>query len=681
MVRSSTRPSFDSDLAGADAGLSADNRVAVLVVTGDDALWTALAAGLPNLQAQQFDSAAELVANWSASRPAVVLIDARAALASSVERVLTHGGALVAVALVDEEHRTAAASLERKKSLFDHIRIPLDPGTARGVIDRAAEEALARLALTDGDAGVAAGAKPRKPSGGLPLVGWIVAGLGLLAVAAAVFFLNAPSSPDEPAKQATPAAAPAAAPAASAAAGPAPAATTTGLSPDEVEAMLDGARSAMREKRYIDPPADSALTRYKAVLDVDPANGEARQGVDRIAELLLARAASAITARDYSAALRALEVARSLKPDHPRLAQLDAQLGERMKDLTVTQIQAALQANAFARANTLIQQAERTNSIPAAQLEALKQDATKREAAADLSNLARLAQARIAQGRLLEPSDDSAKHYLQQLQGRAGYPAEDYQKLSDAYGRRLQVEARAALARGSFGDFDAWVAEMKSSGVASAQIQALQRDAERARDQSRGTDLGKIAQQVRDRIAVHRLTAPDSDSALHYYHALQAADAANAALPALKDALVTALLDQTRTATAAGDAATAQADADAARDLGAPFAQIAAAQAGAAPAAKPTLAVAPKLLKNLSPSYPDRAAAAGTEGWVEVEFLVSAKGTVDEAHVLEASPAGVFDQSALAAVRKAKFEPGKASDGSALPVTTRMKVRFTLKGG
>jgi protein TonB len=684
MVRSSTQPALGSDLPDADASQAGESQVAVAVITADDALWTTLTSSVPGLDARQFDNASEFAANWAASRPAVVLIDGNGEeeLGAAVERVLTHGGALVPVAIVDEAQRTTAATLERKRALFDHVRLPLDAGTTRTVLDRAVEEALARLALTAGDAGVGAGMKPRRTGFKLPPIALIGGGVALLAVAAVVFFMTRSSAPQPVAGNA---AAPTVAPAAPVASAPgaaaAPSARTSGLSPDEVAAMLDSARVAMREKRYIDPPAESALARYKAVLDVDPSNGEARQGLDRIAELLLGRAAAALSARDYSTALRALEVARSLKPDHPRLAALDAQLGERMHDLSVTQIQAALQANAFSRANNLIIQAERTGSIPAGQLEALKQEAAKREAVAEIANTARLAQARIAQGRLLEPADDSAKHYLQQLQGRSGVPAEELSRLSEAYLRRVTAEARNAIARGAFADFDAWLAELKSNGVQSAQIVALQREADKAREQGRGADLQRVAQQVRDRIQSKRLVTPESDSALHFYRALQSADAGNAALPALKDALVAALLEQTRSAAASGDNTLAQTDAEAARELGAPFAQIAAAQSAGAAAARPVMAVAPKLTRSLAPVYPDRAAAAGTEGWVEVEFTVTAKGTTEDPRVTDASPSGVFDQAALNAVRKARFEPGKAADGTPLSVSTKMRVRFALKGG
>src|SRR5450432_1816117 len=239
MVRSSTQPSFGSELTIPDPSAPGATRVAVLVVTADDALWTRITTGIPGLDAHQFDSAAELAGAWNAARAAVVLIDARAeaGLQASVERVLTHGGALVPVAMVDEEHRTSAAALERKRALFDHLRVPLDPGTARTVIDRAAEEALARLLLTSGDAGVGAGTRRRRSGPALPLVGWIAGGLGLLAVAAAVFFLNGPSSPEPAAPVAgTPPTAATTTPEATTAATTAApnAAQTTGISPDEI---------------------------------------------------------------------------------------------------------------------------------------------------------------------------------------------------------------------------------------------------------------------------------------------------------------------------------------------------------------------------------------------------------------------------------------------------------------
>ena len=168
------------------------------------------------------------------------------------------------------------------------------------------------------------------------------------------------------------------------------------------------------------------------------------------------------------------------------------------------------------------------------------------------------------------------------------------------------------MARGAFADADAWIAELKANGVPAAQLQTLQRESERAQQQGKSTDLQHIAQLVRDRTSSRRLTSPDNDSAMHYYRALATADAGNSTLPSLKDGLVTALLDQTRSASAAGNTADAQAAADAARELGAPFAQIAAAQGAAQFRGAADGRPATASRRALTPIYPERAAAART---------------------------------------------------------------------
>jgi TonB family protein len=68
-------------------------------------------------------------------------------------------------------------------------------------------------------------------------------------------------------------------------------------------------------------------------------------------------------------------------------------------------------------------------------------------------------------------------------------------------------------------------------------------------------------------------------------------------------------------------------------------------------------------LIEVRPAYPSTAAARGAEGYVEVEFTVSADGSVENARIAAAEPAGVFDQAALAAVNRWRYpaEPGRAA--------------------
>jgi protein TonB len=59
----------------------------------------------------------------------------------------------------------------------------------------------------------------------------------------------------------------------------------------------------------------------------------------------------------------------------------------------------------------------------------------------------------------------------------------------------------------------------------------------------------------------------------------------------------------------------------------------------------------------VSPTYPDAARKRGVEGWVELAFTVQTNGTVDNVEIRNASPAEVFDDAAMRAVRQWRFEP------------------------
>ena len=60
------------------------------------------------------------------------------------------------------------------------------------------------------------------------------------------------------------------------------------------------------------------------------------------------------------------------------------------------------------------------------------------------------------------------------------------------------------------------------------------------------------------------------------------------------------------------------------------------------------------------------------EGWVEVEFTVTALGTVTNAKIINSKPRRVFDAATLRALRKSKFKPlmvdGKARAQKAVQI-------------
>jgi len=77
----------------------------------------------------------------------------------------------------------------------------------------------------------------------------------------------------------------------------------------------------------------------------------------------------------------------------------------------------------------------------------------------------------------------------------------------------------------------------------------------------------------------------------------------------------------------------------------------------------PVAAIAPsgpQALRVVQPSYPLDALRNGVAGKVDLEFRVDGEGRVRDIHVLAAQPAGVFEQSAIAALRQWRFEAPSA---------------------
>ncbi|AFU99881.1 energy transducer TonB [Simiduia agarivorans] len=81
----------------------------------------------------------------------------------------------------------------------------------------------------------------------------------------------------------------------------------------------------------------------------------------------------------------------------------------------------------------------------------------------------------------------------------------------------------------------------------------------------------------------------------------------------------------------------------------------------------------------LAPDYPRRALARGIEGFVDIQYDVTAYGTTENLQVLYAEPENIFDQAALRAVAKWKFRP-QIIDEEPVPTRgLRERVRFTIE--
>lgn len=84
-----------------------------------------------------------------------------------------------------------------------------------------------------------------------------------------------------------------------------------------------------------------------------------------------------------------------------------------------------------------------------------------------------------------------------------------------------------------------------------------------------------------------------------------------------------------------------------------------------------------KPLVRVEPKYPARAANRHIEGWVKIEFTITADGTVADAVIVEAEPADVFDDAALKAIKKWEFQ-AKLVNGVAVMQRAVQVLKFKL---
>lgn len=91
----------------------------------------------------------------------------------------------------------------------------------------------------------------------------------------------------------------------------------------------------------------------------------------------------------------------------------------------------------------------------------------------------------------------------------------------------------------------------------------------------------------------------------------------------------------------------------------------------------PPVVMEAKVLKRVAPDYPADAMRRKQEGSVEVGYTVTREGKVTDVHVDSATSPGVFDEEAMAAVRKWRFDP-RREDGVPVDFKTSIRLEFRL---
>jgi protein TonB len=82
-------------------------------------------------------------------------------------------------------------------------------------------------------------------------------------------------------------------------------------------------------------------------------------------------------------------------------------------------------------------------------------------------------------------------------------------------------------------------------------------------------------------------------------------------------------------------------------------------------------------LGRIPPVYPMAAKRRGIQGWVKVKFVVNEQGAVERITIVDAKPAGIFDQSVRRCVSKWRFKPG-TMEGFLVKTWVETTIRFEL---
>lgn len=619
------------------AGRSDAARTSVLVFTRDATLIDTVRKASPRDATVIQTSNLEQVSDQLASvQPDVLVLDAAgapdaSAIATQVARQFPD---LVLIVAGRREESAGLMKLTAAGHIYRFLLVPLALGQTRLTLEAALRRRVERSMENFLPSEAPAASPPRSP---LPRFA-LPAGIAVLVIAAITgWFLSRPetegSATTAPAELAN---------------GQAAAAPVSG----PVQAELSLAAQAMERQQYVEPTGNNALEHFRAALSLEPRNAQARAGISAVADRIVERAEAALLAERTDQAVAALELARNIQADHPRLAFLDAQLQRERERLQLTQAR-----DVSARLRTVLQQVNQ-----------------RMESGRLLSPSGQSARDALFEAKRIDPTDPSVTQGIRDLTSRL--IADGDRAL--AGGQRDQATVLAAAAR-DLSPTDARISALEKSLAEQSAARTAPPSATPAAA-SNATTLGRA------RLAEGRLLDPAGDSAKDHLLTARGANPNDAEaqrlLVELKDRLI-----------AAGRQSLSQQDFDGAsralaaaveigvrgseESLAAARSDLEKQQADAEFRKNVISAGSLQRTRTVAAVYPDGPRRRGVTGWVDLQFTVTVTGAVEDITIVGAEPAEVFDAAAMTAVKSWKFAPIVRS-GGAVPQRAATRLRFDI---
>jgi len=452
---------------------------------------------------------------------------------------------------------------------------------------------------------------------------------------------------------------------------------------NRIAGLLAAGDAAYVKGEYLSPAGSGAADRYRAILALDPNNAKARAGIERVVDKLLSAAEAALLAEQVDEAQAQIDAAILLAPGSSRAAFLAVQVNKERERTALAQTQSDARGSANEQAVGFL----------------------------------RLASQRLATGSLIDPAQDNARFYIEAAR-RVSPNEPGLANATRALQTAMLDRASVAAARGDLADAERWLANAEEARASRAALAEVRRTLQQAEITNKADRITALTQSFRQAIATNRLLEPPDDNARQYFRALVEADPSHPATAQARQNLGSEMLKEARISIGRNDLAGAERwlgevrtigyngpeTAAVTRDLAVALARAPAAapNASAAPTATPTGApvpdparepaggsaaasgapgspvVAANTLENVrfvQPRYPISARTRGSEGWVDVEFTVGTDGSVADAQIVGAEPKGIFEDSALDAVRRWRYKP-VMKNGTAVEQRARLRIRF-----
>jgi TonB family protein len=628
----------------------------ILVLSRDagmvESIRKAAPRGTPVAQAPDLDAIADKL---PVLKPGVLVADTASTsdVASMVAQLTQHFPELVVVVAGKKEDSASLMQLTAAGRIFRFLLTPLSHGQTRLAIEAAVAQSVdlknTGNRLSSGNSGD--GGKKNY------VVTYGALAAGLLVVIGGIWFgvKHFTDSPQAPVQNAGTANGP------------------NGLpgKPDPVQSELALAKEAFNQGKLLDPAGESALDLYRSALALDPKSESAKAGIRSVVDKILERAETALTAERLEEAIRNIESARDIDASHPRLSFLDTQIARERERLKMSQAQ-----EVGTKVRTLLAQAND----------------------------------RMQNGKLITPAGGSARDAL--VEARRLDPtdptiAQSIRDLSNT----LAEEARKSLAAGKNDEAQSYIAGARNLGSAGAALASVERaladatktptsagpagstpaatnaanTAKRPGTTASGPSTETMVADVRQRISDGKLIDPPGDSAKDLLAALRTAAPTRPEVEELSRALSVKLIGVSKQAMAAKAFDRSAQLLAGAREVGARYSESDIAQAERElsatreqNAAQNSIVSAASLkrTKTVAPVYPESARKRGIEGWVELAFTVMPDGKVEGVEVRNASPQGVFDDSASRAVSLWRFEP-VVRNGEKISQRAMVRLRFS----